>query len=1857
MTDTPNKILFKRSSESGKKPTTADITPGELAINTADGILYTTKQYVVDNQTIQEVVSVVGVNTSLSYTWTNVHSFNSDVNFNGGILVNNSRGSDGQVLTSNGTTVSWQDSKGSAAAGVLTTFTYTITADTSVITGADDTAKILYYALGLESIYVNGSKQAAGIDYNTTDSYTITFTSNLLTGDLVQVVAINSGSSVSGGSSSSSSISNKNFIIDYTDTSIPQTPVYYSDKGRFYRDISGNWIRTTVANQELIYYDTNGNVLGLDMSPADTYLSAPFDYATNPANTDPVYLTKKTPATNANIVYAAAHTQPSIFDASGKGVLINLGGYTNYQDVVANNIVCSVSNDDLVRVEMIFAVRDFDTLANTNDYITLSKNVLSGNSTSGLLPTNGLTLNFNSTNQLQSFTSKARRADCRLLQTKDSVSYYFAWVEEKMLDVGTLIPKLTWGKPTSNSSVSTRKLLIQDLRIVKNGSTIPNAAPVCAVNKTFNDNYLKIATTKAIDIKFDRLRKGRTLVTDGSIRPIRKYRSRPNDADMYLHYERKIELSKSIEDTSVDFIMPNYYQYYDFAPVTAGVKASNGMITLGDPVEVYLSDAYFNQIVNNPPILPMESGYLVYNSYGYNITIKGAFKSPKRWAQVASIYNGLPYTGPVGDLTVKNLNVFLRSSTSGEQIGQSIPRLGNLAGNNISLSYSVLSGHTQHHTRGNKRVHYGEYANSINCRWIGEFNLASKGNLALSEVLFSRIGRTNLDNGSKTSRVNMNYNGVRGDKIWSDFVYVGRGTYSGIVQNVASLNQSFENWYQYHSRDEIMIDRGNGLEYLSAAGLYATDLPTDRKLSLYSYRPKVGDPIDQSNNALFLYGCRDRTLLLYPYDTFWGDDHQGYQAALSKATTTFTDRRIFPGMPGPKYLSYSDALNATSSMPADTFLYVFATDANTHVDPFSNTSVLNRGVYRKMDNLGLVRIANSWPSSSGTRYSSLASLIASGFVTQGMAGIIDSGVDAGVYENLGGTNWTKIDSNIQLPVYASTPGIASANNLHVYVTIDHIAWPTGRTQASYNYTNRGQPIGTGVSTHADFFQFNTGSQMIIDGLTVKNAITYGDSQFMYFSPVIGNTDPVYDFTLQDSIGLIKGGYTAAIVQSSFIPGYQQVFKNVCVLPTYGDEFVTSSNYRSNIPGLSFQIFGAGLMPNNQITVNNFWIGTYGSTVGVLGGNNTANVLSQLPNRIDVPNYYDIANTIYPVPSANSVTMRYAYKSDVPTKDWYIKDDVPLKNISFNESFEKSINIPLNSIWQNVMSHYIFSSDVDEMIDWQESTFQREPDLTLYVDSTANVGTVIATGVNGNEWHKQWSGAEDGYFDLTAGTITIKRPLSDPNPATGNTTAGLNLDFTKSPSSSGFSNDDIITIVSPTPGYSNAIITMSTNSNGFISDNKKFSIKNPGSGFTNKLYDVIGLAAYTKKVQAYITANDGISTASGKTNLFIDGLASLALTISGSFNNNDIITIVAPPGGANAVAYAPNTGSTSISSWKTRGDGWPVYTQLGIGTILITSNTGALNSGISIPLNSNGYNNSDIVIVNPGPAGVNAVATILTNSNGVIRTITRTNYGSGFPAYSTLDSSYFTITSNTGGLALGNTMVSGMSTTTDGSAPRGLSSTLGITIDTTGIYKILATSSGIGYNNNDIITVISDSGYVNAVATISTDSTGSILSTNIINAGSGFTILNPILKSNILISNTTGGTPTGTSDVGLFAVSAGGISSISVPSTPGYNNSDLIVVTSGFTKGIASISTNSNGVIQSTSIYKQNFGSGLNLKSTTPTIGSLTILYSGNTGGPPNGNAIIATASAVIGGIVFSSSGGFKNMYVTDNLSIIDIDVS
>lgn len=107
---------------------------------------------------------------------------------NTAITANGSTGSNGQVLTSNGSGVYWANVAGNSNVASQSIYTFTISSNTSTITGSDDNANTLSYTPGIESIFINGVRQISGVDYNTTNSSSVALTSNVISGDVVQVV-------------------------------------------------------------------------------------------------------------------------------------------------------------------------------------------------------------------------------------------------------------------------------------------------------------------------------------------------------------------------------------------------------------------------------------------------------------------------------------------------------------------------------------------------------------------------------------------------------------------------------------------------------------------------------------------------------------------------------------------------------------------------------------------------------------------------------------------------------------------------------------------------------------------------------------------------------------------------------------------------------------------------------------------------------------------------------------------------------------------------------------------------------------------------------------------------------------------------------------------------------------------------------------------------------------------------------------------------------------------------------------------------------------------------------------------------------------------------------------------------------------------------------------------------------------------------------------------------------------------------------------------------------------------------------------------------------------------------------------
>ena len=168
-------IQLKRSSTQNDTPEVSDLVAGELAVNTYDGKLFMEK-----NDGSASIVEIGSNPSTLSVN--SAYSFPT------------SDGSANQVLSTDGSgTLSFTN----AASSGIQIFKYSITSTSSTVSGADDDNNTLSYDVGSEQVYLNGVLLAdGGDDYTATNSSTITFENNVISGDIVQVVAITSVSNL-----------------------------------------------------------------------------------------------------------------------------------------------------------------------------------------------------------------------------------------------------------------------------------------------------------------------------------------------------------------------------------------------------------------------------------------------------------------------------------------------------------------------------------------------------------------------------------------------------------------------------------------------------------------------------------------------------------------------------------------------------------------------------------------------------------------------------------------------------------------------------------------------------------------------------------------------------------------------------------------------------------------------------------------------------------------------------------------------------------------------------------------------------------------------------------------------------------------------------------------------------------------------------------------------------------------------------------------------------------------------------------------------------------------------------------------------------------------------------------------------------------------------------------------------------------------------------------------------------------------------------------------------------------------------------------------------------------------------------
>ena len=98
-----------------------------------------------------------------------------------GISLATTASSDTITITNSGTTAQ--------AADIRKKFKYTTSSSTTAFTGNDDNSESLLYTLGAVDVFLNGTLQRVGTHYTETDINTITFSSAVASGNVVEIVA------------------------------------------------------------------------------------------------------------------------------------------------------------------------------------------------------------------------------------------------------------------------------------------------------------------------------------------------------------------------------------------------------------------------------------------------------------------------------------------------------------------------------------------------------------------------------------------------------------------------------------------------------------------------------------------------------------------------------------------------------------------------------------------------------------------------------------------------------------------------------------------------------------------------------------------------------------------------------------------------------------------------------------------------------------------------------------------------------------------------------------------------------------------------------------------------------------------------------------------------------------------------------------------------------------------------------------------------------------------------------------------------------------------------------------------------------------------------------------------------------------------------------------------------------------------------------------------------------------------------------------------------------------------------------------------------------------------------------------
>ena len=212
------KLLHRKSGTAGHVPSTNQLALGEIAINTADGFIYLKKDdgsnpeevYRLRGEPLSEVAVIdnqfTGDGSTTSFTLSRLPEAEEFVfvTINGVLQHTNAYSMANAVLTFSEAPGSGDEIEArviSIRSSALElrdykSYVFSITADTTVISGNDDQGYPLAYDLGFVEVYYNGAKLVPGSDFTASNGTSITLGDIVTAGDTIEVISLGKASFV-----------------------------------------------------------------------------------------------------------------------------------------------------------------------------------------------------------------------------------------------------------------------------------------------------------------------------------------------------------------------------------------------------------------------------------------------------------------------------------------------------------------------------------------------------------------------------------------------------------------------------------------------------------------------------------------------------------------------------------------------------------------------------------------------------------------------------------------------------------------------------------------------------------------------------------------------------------------------------------------------------------------------------------------------------------------------------------------------------------------------------------------------------------------------------------------------------------------------------------------------------------------------------------------------------------------------------------------------------------------------------------------------------------------------------------------------------------------------------------------------------------------------------------------------------------------------------------------------------------------------------------------------------------------------------------------------------------------------------